>query len=214
MDIYRETFETWNKIASSYNGKFLNLEIYNETYDFFCGLVKKVSPQILDVGCGPGNITRYILSKLHDARVLGIDVAPKMLELAAKNNPTATFKLMDCRHIDKLTTKYDGIISGFCIPYLSGEDCVKFITDSYNLLNENGVLYLSFVEGDVNKSGFQSDSGGNRVYFYFHNVDTLKQQLIENGFETPVVFNIEFKRSENDSENHTILISKKNNSEV
>ena len=34
MDKYEETFATWNKMASMYQEKFMELEIYNESYDF------------------------------------------------------------------------------------------------------------------------------------------------------------------------------------
>ncbi|WP_236010765.1 hypothetical protein [Flavobacterium chungangense] len=39
MDRYKETFETWNKIAKLYEDKFMNLNIYDETYDFFCSFL-------------------------------------------------------------------------------------------------------------------------------------------------------------------------------
>jgi hypothetical protein len=42
---------------------------------------------------------------------------------------------------------YDGIVCGFCLPYLSQDECLQLMKDSYHLLNENGMIYLSFVEG-------------------------------------------------------------------
>jgi tRNA G46 methylase TrmB len=66
MDIYKETAATWNKIALLYQGRFMQLDIYNETYDFFCNSISKNAPAILEIGCGPGNITKYLLSKRPD----------------------------------------------------------------------------------------------------------------------------------------------------
>lgn len=211
MDRYEETFETWNKIASLYQDKFMDLDLYNDTYDFLCSSLNKANPKILEIGCGPGNITKYLLSKRPDFDIFGIDIAPNMIELASKNNPTASFAIMDSRKIDKIKAKYDAIVCGFCLPYLSQKDSRKLISDCYNLLNDNGLIYLSFVEGDPGKSDFQAGSSGRRTYFYFHNLSDLKTQFIENKFEEYRTFRVEYKKSETEMEIHTIVTAKKKN---
>lgn len=209
MDRYKETFETWNKVASLYQDKFMDLGLYNDTYDFICNLITKDKAKLLEIGCGPGNITKYLLSKRTDFNIFGIDIAPNMIELAKKNNPTASFAIMDSRQISDLETKYDGIVCGFCLPYLSEIESKIFISDCYNLLNENGHLYLSFVEGDPNKSDFQVGSSGDRVFFYFYNLDDLTELLKKNNFEQIKVFKVDYKKSENEMDIHTILTAKK-----
>ena len=210
MDRYKETSETWNKIASLYQDKFMDLDLYNKTYDLICSSISAKNARILEIGCGPGNITRYILSKRPDFDILGIDVAPNMIKLAKKNNPTATFKVLDCRQLSGLNTLYDGIVCGFCLPFLSPEDCVQLIADCKRLLMNNGLLYLSFVEGDPNKSNFKVDSNGNRVYFHFHELEILKTLLASNSFGEPEVYHIDYERKEALLEIHTVLISRKN----
>ncbi len=209
MDRYTETFKTWNKLASLYQDKFMELDVYNETYDFICNSITKDKPKILEIGCGPGNITKYILSRRPDFDLFAIDIAPNMIELAKINNPTASFAVMDCREIDSIKTKFDAIVCGFCLPYLSQNDSQKLITDCYNLLNENGLIYLSFVEGDTKKSDFQISSSGDRTYFYFHNLENLKAKFIDNKFEDFKIFKVEYKKSETEMEIHTIVIAKK-----
>ncbi len=210
MDRYKETFETWNKVALLYQDKFMNLNLYNETYDFMCKSIAKKNAKLLEIGCGPGNITKYLLSHRPDFDILGIDIAPNMIELAKSNNPTANFAQMDSREIAEIKAKYEGVVCGFCLPYLSETDSEKLITDCYNLLNDNGLLYLSFVQGDSNKSDFQIATTGNRVYFYFHHQDNLKAQLVKNKFEVLKLFSVEYKKSETENETHIILIAKKN----
>ena len=209
MDRYKETFETWNKIASLYQDKFMDLDLYNDTYDFICNSIIKHNAKLLEIGCGPGNITKYLLSERPDFDIFGIDIAPDMIKLAKKNNPTARFAIMDSRQIDEIKTKYDGIVCGFCLPYLSLTDSQKFIADCYNLLNEDGLIYISFVEGDPNKSDFQISSSGDRSFFYFHNLNDLKIQLVENNFYELKIFKVEYKKSETEIEIHTILTAKK-----
>ena len=211
MDHYKETFETWNKVASLYETKFMDLDTYNETYDFICDSIKVNEAKLLEIGCGPGNITKYLLTKRPDFSIYGIDVAPNMVELAKKNNPSAQFKVMDCREINQLETKFDGIICGFCLPYLSQIDSEKLIADSHQLLNKNGLIYISFVEGDYAKSDFQVGSSGHRSYFYFYNLEKLKQQLTEKGFHNLKTVKVAYKKSETQEEIHTILTGNKIN---
>lgn len=209
MDPYEETFQTWNKIASVYAEKFMHLDLYNETYDSICQSISKAEANVLEIGCGPGNITQYLLSKRPDFNILGIDIASNMVEMAKKNNPTAHFLVMDSRKIGQLTSTYDGIVCGFCLPYLSPTDTVKLINDCSRLLNPGGLIYLSFVEGDPEKSGFQSGSTGDRSYFYFHNLEFLKAQLLDIGFHDLVTFHVEYNKSGTESETHTVLTAKK-----
>ena len=209
MDRYKETFETWNKVASFYQDKFMDLDVYNETYDFICHSIIKDKAKILEIGCGPGNITKYLLSKRPDFDILGIDIAPKMIALAKQNNPQASFAMMDSREICAIKTNFDGIVCGFCLPYLSHKDSEKLIYDAKNLLNGNGFIYLSFVEGDPKKSGYQIGPGGCRTYFYYHNLDKLKEQLMDNSFEELNIFKVIYNNSGKGKDTHTIITARK-----
>ncbi|MBK6399702.1 MAG: class I SAM-dependent methyltransferase [Bacteroidia bacterium] len=209
MDRYKETFETWNKVALLYQEKFMTLTMYDESYEIFCKLIGNSNAKILDAGCGPGNISRYILSKYPGYKIDGIDIAPNMIELAKVNNPAAEFMVMDLRDISQLNKKYNGIICGFGLPYLSESEAKSFIDECCNLLLEDGVLYLSFVEGDPERSGFKTASTGDRTFFNYFNMDHLIDVLKNAGFESPMKLKVDFKRSESEIENHTILLAKK-----
>ena len=210
MDKYKETFNTWNNVAYMYHDKFMDLDLYNDTYDYICNSVTIQKAKLLEIGCGPGNITKYLLRQRPDFKIFGIDIAPNMIELAKRNNPTANFAVMDCRQILCLDKKYDGIIGGFCLPYLSQTESNELIANSYDLLNDNGLLYLSFVEGDPDKSDYKVGSGG-RVYFNFHNLNNLKTKLIMTKFDDIKTFRVKYKTSETEFEIHLILTAKKKN---
>ena len=209
MDRYKTTFETWNKIASLYQEKFMDLDLYNDSYAFFCEQIKQPNASVLEIACGPGNITKYLLSQRPDFKITGIDVAPNMIALAKKNNPTANFSVMDCRMIDQLTNTFDAIICGFCMPYLSKEDCAKLIKDSSNLLNENGLIYFSTIEGDYEKSAFISGSTGDKAYQYYHQASYLTDLLNENKFKLITLMRKNYPKTEDINETHLIFIAKK-----
>ncbi len=210
MEKYQETFNTWNKIAKIYEEKFMDLDLYNDTYDIFLDSINTNS-SILEIGCGPGNITKYLLEKNSTLKIRGLDISENMVALARTNIPLAEFEIMDCRNLDSINVRYDAIICGFCIPYLSESDCVKLIFDCNSLLNNSGFLYLSFVAGDYEKSGFISGSSGNRTYFYFHSLDNIQKELKANSFEIQKSISKNYKKIDGTEEIHIVLISKKRN---
>ncbi len=212
MDPYTETFKTWDKVSLLYQEKFMDLELYNETYDFFCNTISKESASIFEVGCGPGNITKYLLSKRPNYTIEGIDISSNMITLAKINNPSASFSVMDCRMIDVIKKKYDGIICGFCLPYLSEVESLKLFSNASNMLNEGGTLYLSFVEGNEVQSGFKTASTGDRTYFNYHNLNTITQFLFSCGFEEPHLLRVNYEIENKISEQHIILIANKKSS--
>lgn len=181
----KETIETYNGSAKAYQDKFMDMDLYNDTYDTFWHLINKTSAKIFEIATGPGNVIKYILCKRPDLKVFGIDLSPNMVELAKQNNPEADFAVMDCRNIHAIDTKFDGILCAFCLPYLSKEESWKLISDASSLLESDGILYISTMEGDYNKSGYEttSFSGDNRVYVYYHQADFITACLTELGFE-------------------------------
>lgn len=204
----KETVETWNNIARIYQDKFMNLDIYNFTYDAICSNITFPNAKLLEIGCGPGNISKYLLNKRPDFEITGIDIAPNMIELAKSNNPTAHFMVMDTRDIHQLESKFDGIIGGFCLPYLNQSECNNLIEQASYLLFENGLLYLSFVEGEPSKSEYKIGIGG-RVFFNYHNLEHVIEILSNSNFEGIEIDRVQFKKTENDFDIHTIVRAKK-----
>lgn len=209
IDPYKITFETWNKIASIYQDKFMNLDLYDAIYDTFCNLIQKNNAPILELACGPGNITKYLLDKRPDFKILATDIAPNMIELAKQNCPTANFKILDCRNLDVIQEKYDGIMCGFCMPYLSKEDCAKLIKDCSIILASNGIVYFSAIEGDYEQSGFEMGSSGDKVFVYFHQVDYLQEQLTKNNLELIELKKIDYHKTADIISTHIIFIARK-----
>jgi 2-polyprenyl-3-methyl-5-hydroxy-6-metoxy-1,4-benzoquinol methylase len=211
MDKLAATIKTYNKCAVAFQNKFMEMDLYNNSYNHFCNRVEITNPRILEIACGPGNITKYLLSKRPDFNILAIDLAEKMVELAKKNNPTADFRVMDCRDILSLHEKFDAIICGFCMPYLSNEECSKLIADMAVLLNPGGTVYFSTMEGNDSRSGFEntSFSGENQVYVYYHQSEFLKNQLEKYGFENIELMIQEYPEPDGTFTNDLIFLARK-----
>lgn len=205
MDTYTETFNTWDKVATAYEQKFMQLSIYNKSYKAFMELLPKDSTAVLDVGCGPGNVIKYMQSMRPNLNFLGIDISENMLSIATKHNPSAQFKIGDARELLKLNLKFDGVVAGFCLPYLSLIDRNNFVKEARSILKENGLLYLSFVEGKEELSGFQINSNGERMFFYYHQQKDLMTELIAENFKNIQVHKIMYRIGEE----HTVLIAQR-----
>lgn len=209
MNEHQQTFDAWNKAAQAYESQFMDLTIYKETYDFFLHHLKVDQLKVLEIGCGPGNIARYLIKKRPNLILKGTDLAPKMIERARINVPEAEFIELDCRNITSLKSVYDGIICGFVIPYLSVKERKQLIADCSKLLPNSGVFYLSFVNASQEGSKMTEDGRGNSMRFYYHNNSEIIQDLGSNSFDLLREFTVSYKTKEAHIENHTILIAKR-----
>ncbi len=185
MDRNKITFNTYNNAAENYQDKVMDMDLYDDTYEMFCELIEKKNADIFEIACGPGNVTKYLLSSRPDLNIIASDIAPNMIKLAKKNNPTADFLAMDCRDILELDRKFDAVMCGFCMPYLTKEESAKLIKDISKLLHSDGLLYFSTMEDDYNKSGYEktSFSGQNQVYIHYHQADILLECLKKYGLQ-------------------------------
>jgi len=210
MDPYENNFSTWNNLALAYQEQFMDLSLYDDTYNSFCELVKKKDASIFEIACGPGNITRYLLSKRPDFNLQAIDIAPNMVQLARQNNPAAQITVMDCRDLSSVSTLFDGIVIGFCIPYLSGNDCRKLIAECARLMPGSGILYLSTPEADADGSGFQASSDGqNKMYVARHSEKFLTDLFAQNDFDLLEVMRKNYKKKDGTVEIHQVFLARK-----
>ena len=170
----------FDKLAQVYEDKFMNVDLYENSFLFFCDKVPGIN--VIDIACGPGNITRHLLRINPTLKIIGFDLSPRMIELAIKNNPNAQFKLQDCRDLNTLDKQSDGIICGFLFPYLSKEESIQFINGSYSALNDNGLLYISTMEDDYDQSGLTKGSSGDEIFMHYHEESYLKEALLKVGF--------------------------------
>jgi 2-polyprenyl-3-methyl-5-hydroxy-6-metoxy-1,4-benzoquinol methylase len=172
----------FNRLADVYQNKYMDQSLFHDTFDFFCKNISPENPQVLEIACGPGNITQYLLKVRPDLQIFGIDLAPNMIELAKINNPGAHFEVMDAKTIGQLPQKYHAIMCGFCLPYLNKTEALQLIRDAAHLLLPGGVCYLSTMENDYDKSAIQRASSGDEMFIHFHEAAYLVHALEENGF--------------------------------
>src|SRR3989338_815661 len=118
--------EIFNRYAQTYEERFMDVGVYAPSLLELCSLIPEKA-HILEVGCGPGNVTRYLLDQRPDMQVFATDLAKNMLKLAKKNAPAAKIAELDGRNIGTLKQKFDAIVAAFFLPYLTLKEAKVFI---------------------------------------------------------------------------------------
>ncbi len=104
-------------------------------------LIPKRSETILDVACGNGASTSYLMKDYLPELVTGINISEKQLQTARGNAPGCTFRLMDATELDFPDNSFDNII---CVEAAFHFDTrEKFLKEALRVLKPGGALVLS-----------------------------------------------------------------------
>ena len=210
MNKSEQAVSIFNSRAEGYHQKYMDVSLYSNDLDMFCQFLPKKDSVVLELACGPGNITKYILDKRPDFRIDGSDLSENMLRIAKKNAPTAEFFIMDMRKISSLSKLYNGIICGFGLPYLEKDEVIQFIADASDKLEELGILFISTMEDDYSKSGLVKSTSGKseEMFIHYHELSYLTNALIENDFEILHTSRSLIEGQEEDSVRDLVLIAR------
>ena len=101
--------------------------------------------RVLDVGCGNGNISRYIGSKGHE--VLGIDISEATINKAISltNMPNVRFKNIAAEELIAAAEIFDLVICSEVIEHLDTPSAV--VQALSVLINKNGILIVTVPNG-------------------------------------------------------------------
>ena len=183
MNKHQHTVNVYNQYVQEYVNRFMDLGLYRDTFDYFLELVP-ANAKVLELGCGPGNVVKYLKSKRADLDIFGIDLAPEMIKEAQRQNPGSRFEVMDIRDAGKIPQKFDAVIAAFCLPYISYEDVPALFANCRKLVADDGVLYVSCMEGPKSRSGFEKTSfmGEDEIYINYYERGEIELLLKANGF--------------------------------
>ena len=105
------------------------------------GFFPSKSGNVLDVACGKGGSSRYLLNYYPAEAITGINISEKQLATCRQNLPGATFLLMDASTLDFKDDTFDNIL---CVESAFHFDTREsFIAEAYRVLKPNGCLALS-----------------------------------------------------------------------
>jgi SAM-dependent methyltransferase len=105
----------------------------------FAGDVRGLA--VLDAGCGTGYLTRKLCDR--DARVTGVDVAERMIEIARAHNPDIDFRVDSCTELATLEDgQFDLVIANYVL--MDTPDLGGVMRAFHRVLKPAGVAVLVF----------------------------------------------------------------------
>ena len=137
----------WDFWASRYERLWVQKFSLTPTRDLviqeLSGLIDNGSEyRLLDMGCGTGQLIQEIQKTFWNAKLscVGIDISPKMIEMAEANNPSAYFEVGS---IDGMAGRgeFDIVVCTHSFPYY--HDQVKALKKFSSVLKPGGHLLLA-----------------------------------------------------------------------
>ena len=147
--IIQDTQNSYDQVAKEYAEKFKD-EMDDKPFDRDCldRLAREVGAlgPICDMGCGPGQIARYLHRQGVDT--LGVDLSPRMVEEAQRLNPAIPFHQGDMLALPDPDNSWGGIAAFYCIIHVPREQIVDALREMKRVLKPGGVLLVTFHIGD------------------------------------------------------------------
>ena len=176
----------YEKIADWFD-KHRSRKFFEKSY--FDKVISYLKPdaKILDLGCGMGEpLASYFI--MQGFQLVGVDGSSKLISLAQKRFPSATWMVEDMRQI-KLLQKFDCVIAWHSFFHLPAEDQRKMFSVFADHLNNNGMLL--FTSG--HEAGeLWSNNGGENLYHASLSTDEYTSLLEQHNFEV-LIHNIQDK---------------------
>ena len=217
------TKKTYDKVATTYsdvNGTKM-LDSYRNMYDTLFNIAEKElkkpidDMEVLDVGTGPGRDIKFMYSK-GVKRVVGLDNSEEFIkilkELEEKGDiPKNSFVKGDMLDIPFDNETFDIVrqnASLLHIPITTKSEMLdKAIQESYRVLKENGILFVSVKKGKGVQLIDTKEGLGARIY-QMHTVESITEILEEHHFRILDIIEIEEQRKESKIDWINVIVKK------
>lgn len=135
---------------------------------------------VLDVGCGTGNLTLAVLAAQPSARVTGLDPDPRALRQAArKARRRAVALTLVCGYADRLPAEdasLDRVVSALALHHLDAESRAGFAREALRALRPGGTVTIADLgghNGDTGHGGHHGHGAGGRLRHTVRHVASL-----------------------------------------
>ncbi len=138
--VYRQkSLEYWDNVHKEYDRATIKVDDWLEKFD---DIIMGTQKPILDLGCGGGNDTLYLISK--GKQVISCDQSPSAINNIRKNFPEVydakCFNMLDGLPFED--EAFDVVIADLCLHYFLKSDTEKILNDIRRILTPGGQLIL------------------------------------------------------------------------
>lgn len=155
----RDAPALFNAYADRYRDRFMDVTVYAPFLQLALADLPE-NARVLDLGCGPANLSFWLAERAEGLQVTGLDLAENMLDLARLALPSGNFLYRDARDLSGISGQFDVVLCGFILPYIAPEDAVALLQDAAGLLVPGGTFFLSAYAGDPAQSRYLAPSSG------------------------------------------------------
>lgn len=141
---------------------------------------------VLELGCGTGKNTNWLLKKAK--RIIGLDFSKEMLNKAkAKlSDNRITFKKADLNNKWEVTnSSIDLITCSLTLEHI--EDLNHIFNEAYKKLSENGIFFISelhpFKQYSGSKAKYETKNGTKELEVYIHHISEYTDKAKNNRFK-------------------------------
>ncbi|MEV6285708.1 class I SAM-dependent methyltransferase [Kribbella sp. NPDC051770] len=113
--------------------------------DGFATAVRDLGP-VLDVGCGPGDVTAYLAERGLDVR--GVDLSPRMIEHARRRYPDQRFAVASATDLGLPDSSLGGILGWWSLFNLPRATLAQVLESFARALVPGGHVILGLHQGD------------------------------------------------------------------
>ncbi|MBA3872244.1 MAG: methyltransferase domain-containing protein [Anaerolineae bacterium] len=140
---------------------------------------------VCDIGCGPGQIARYLHDRGADA--MGVDLSPEMIKQAQQLNPGQRFEQADMRALPFGMGELAGITAFYSVIHIPRPDVISVLQEFRRVLKFDGWLLLAFHLGDEVLHRDEFFDKPVSLDFTFFQLAEMRKYLGAAGFTTKIV---------------------------
>ena len=178
--------QTFNKNARRYAEKYFDLRDYDKYYEHLIASIPQAG-SFIDVACGPGNVSAFIKRHRPDIEVLGIDMAPNMIEEARARVPGAAFEVCDCTKLESLGKTFDAAAFAFGLSYLPDSAAAQCLSSLHAILKKGSPLLLSTITSHNACEKLETSSSGDSLLMIYRTPEQVQAMVEAHGFRTTFV---------------------------
>lgn len=136
--------------------------------------------RVCDVGCGPGHVTSYL--REHGCDAFGVDISPRMVELARTLNSGIEFRAGDLRDLPVEDGALAGAVCFYSLIHLEAQELAPALEHLRRKLRPDGRVLLAVHEGSETRTPGELWGIPVSLRFNFFTSEQVETALLEAGF--------------------------------